>query len=144
VSAFPLEVFDDPVHSVSLSADDLCFLNVTSQTLVAGPRALFVYYRMPVVHSLALYEGVVSMQADLRARFPALQTRLMVRSDNGPDSAGRADEQAATWMEVYEHPDGITPACESALLMAAHELTAQGMGPRHVESFGSLTARVAG
>jgi hypothetical protein len=97
-------------------------------------RALYVYYRVPTGQALALQARVRAMQATLNEAFPGLQSQLLRRAD------GPADAAELTWMEVYAHPQGVSAACEEALADAAADLSAWGMGHRHVEVFVSMEA----
>jgi 1,2-phenylacetyl-CoA epoxidase PaaB subunit len=65
----------------------------------AGPRALFIYYRVPQAHRADAFEAITTAQQTLMRRLPGVQARLWCRSD---EQATDALEQ--TWMEVYEHP----------------------------------------
>jgi len=51
----------------------------------------------------------------------------------------RADEATpldeATWMEVYEHPEGVSASCEAQLAWLSQALPAGLTGPRHTEIF---------
>lgn len=95
----------------------------------AGRPALFVYYRVPAAQQQAWLEAVQGMQRGMRARWPGLVARLMQRSDNV-----KADTPA-TWMEVYEHPEGIGGALEADLLAQVNRLPLQWIGERHTERF---------
>ena len=93
-------------------------------------RSLYVYYRVPPGQETAAQTAIETMQATLRDCQPGLLTRLMCRADE----AGKA--QDATWMEVYEHPEGgISQACEMHLESLAQALPPGLIGPRHIEIF---------
>ena len=92
-------------------------------------RSLYVYYRVPQGQETAARTAIETMQATLRDVQTGLLTRLMCRADE----AGKA--QDATWMEVYEHPDGISQACETQLVALAQALPPGLIGPRHTEIF---------
>ncbi|NBD20063.1 DUF4936 family protein [Aquabacterium fontiphilum] len=94
-----------------------------------GRPALFVYYRVPAAHQQAWLEAVQAMQHGMRARWPGLVARLMRRSDDVKADA------PATWMEVYEHPEGIGGAFEADLLAEVDRLPLQWIGERHIERF---------
>jgi hypothetical protein len=47
-------------------------------------------------------------------------------------------------MEVYEHPQGVGPACMTRLSQLASALPSGLMGARHVETFYPLAAGPAG
>jgi hypothetical protein len=92
-------------------------------------RSLYVYYRVPHGQETAARTAIETMQATLRDAQPGLLTRLMCRADE----AGHAPE--ATWMEVYEHPEGVSQACETQLVALAQALPPGLIGPRHTEIF---------
>jgi len=73
------------------------------------------------------------MQAHLQTAWPGLKVRLMRRTDQ---AEGVNAEQ--TWMEVYEHPDGLGAAFAARLQLAAGALPADLIGPRHTESFSDV------
>jgi len=98
-----------------------------------APRALYIYYRVPACHAEELSGSVLAMQAHLREAFPGLRASLMQRVDEAGRSGQVGDD--ATWMEVYEHPDGVSPACEQALEQAVSALPKLATGARHVEVF---------
>jgi len=95
-------------------------------------RSLYVYYRVPTGHEAQARQAVEAMQTRLSDAHPGLRTRLMCRADGQPLTG----EQ--TWMEVYEHPDGVSMACEALLNAWAGALPAGLIGARHVEVFESL------
>lgn len=103
---------------------------------LAAPLALFVYYRVPHAQLQAAGIAVRDMQAGLVADWPGLQTRLMRRAD---EPASGHDTLEQTWMEVYEHPQGVSDATVQAIASAAHGLPAGLLGTRHVETFVPLT-----
>lgn len=91
--------------------------------------ALFVYYKLPESLSPDWPRRVAESQAAVKARHPLLQTRLMRRADPSGDGL------LATWMEVYEHPDGINPDLQHQILQAMAPLDANLHGGRHLERF---------
>jgi hypothetical protein len=97
-------------------------------------RALFVYYHVNQTRSADAFVHVSRLQQQLRERVPGLQARLMRRSDEDPTST----EQ--TWMEVYEHADGIDVLSEQMLHELVSALPAGLIGPRHQESFSLMPA----
>lgn len=100
--------------------------------------AVYVYYRVPPLSQPTLAEAVQGLQASLCARHAGLQARLMVRADTPVPGQG------PTWMEVYEHPQGVSPAC-LADLQALVSAWPPGMAPaRHVEMFHPLVPGNAG
>lgn len=97
-------------------------------------RALYVYYRVRAGQEVPAQAAIETMQATLRPLQPGLQTRLMCRVGD----AGAGSD--ATWMEVYEHPDGVSHACEAMLQTLASALPGEWFASqRHVEVFAPLT-----
>ncbi|MDX9842203.1 MAG: DUF4936 family protein [Aquabacterium sp.] len=104
----------------------------------AGPRALFIYYRVSQTRRAEAYAAITALQQTLMRRLPGVQARLWCRSD---EHAADAPEQ--TWMEVYEHSEGVDALCEQVLLSLVQALPAGLIGPRHVESFVPMGSAVA-
>lgn len=90
-------------------------------------RELFIYYRATQENASVLHAQVSRMQAELRARHPGLQTRLLRR----PEAA----DGLHTWMETYSSPSGIDSALKGAIATAALALAPWIEGPRHAEEF---------
>ncbi len=94
-------------------------------------RELFIYYRANPADASALQARVLAWQADLQARHPGLQTRLLRR----PEPA----DGWHTWMETYslpQSPDGVPMALQDDIEAAAGALLAPWRtSPRHVEVF---------
>jgi len=99
----------------------------------ADASALFVYYRVPAATRGAALAALQGMQSHLQTAWPGLKVRLMRRTDQ---AEGASAEQ--TWMEVYEHPDGLGAAFAARLQSAAGALPADLIGPRHTESFSDV------
>lgn len=93
------------------------------------PRSLYVYYRVARPHWGTAREAVSAMQRRLQSEYPGLVTGLMQRADE-PEGL---DE--TTWMEVYEHPEGVSTACEARLSALADALAPGLIGTRHIELF---------
>ncbi len=68
------------------------------------------------------------MQSALATHWPGLQTRLMRRAD-----AQSATEE--TWMETYEHPQGLSEPMVHMIDAHASALPVGVMSERHVEKF---------
>ena len=98
-----------------------------------SPASLFIYFKLPGSHASQALPKLVDMQADLRARHPGLTARLLTRVDG----MGRAE---LTWMEIYEHPQGLSEAFLADLQTGVQALPAGLIGPRHTESFAELGA----
>jgi hypothetical protein len=96
--------------------------------------ALFVYYRVPRPQQTTAFLALSDMQARLGAAWPGLRARLMRRTDRA--EGGDAE---ATWMEVYEHPQGLGPDFLARLQFAVDALPAELIGPRHTESFAEVS-----
>lgn len=93
----------------------------------APAMALFIYYKVDPAHASAFEEAVRRMQADVRQAHEDLVARLWIRTD------AQASEQ--TWMETYEHPDGVNALTATLIELAAQDLPAGQIGSRHVEMF---------
>jgi hypothetical protein len=101
-------------------------------------RSLYVYYRVPLQHSVHAKVLIETMQCQLRAAYPGLRAQLMSRLDHAIDAS------EATWMEVYEHPQGLSVACEQSLAMLVKGLPEGMLGSRHMEVFCPLAASPPG
>lgn len=110
-------------------SDDLAALTATP------PRSLFVYYRVPLANQAAARQAINVIQQRLHEEHPGLTTRLMQRADTPEGSP------EATWMEVYEHPDGVSAVCEARLRDLADALPHGLIGARHVETFCPMAGR---
>lgn len=97
--------------------------------MASARSAWFVYYRVDTQAQDAWLPAVDAMQAALRRRWPGLVARLMCRMDDALAGA------PATWMEVYEHPDGMSSALQADLLAEINRLPLHLTGPRHTERF---------
>jgi hypothetical protein len=90
-------------------------------------RTLFIYYRVASSQAVAARPAVEALQARLREALPGLQTQLMRRPEE--------KDGQQTWMEIYSHPQGVSPQAQDQIEAAARELRGLGPGPRHVEVF---------
>lgn len=100
-------------------------------TANAAPAlALFIYYKVDPAHADAFEQSVRRMQADLRQSHEALKARLWISAE--------AQATAQTWMETYEHPDGISPLQATLIELAAQDLPQGPIGPRRVEMFSNM------
>lgn len=97
-------------------------------------RSLYVYYRVHAGKEAAARTAIETMQATLKPLHPGLCARLMCRVDAPSAKVGDTGAEQ-TWMEVYEHPDGVSHACETTLQALASALPDDMFGPRHVEIF---------
>ena len=89
--------------------------------------AAYVYYRVPATRQDEVLARVHSLFQLLRAAWPDLQASLMHKVD--------AQAEHATWMEVYQHPLGVSADCLAHIEGQARTLLADQTGPRHVELF---------
>jgi hypothetical protein len=94
--------------------------------------AVYVYYRVPAGREAAVRERVMALFSALALVQPGLQTRLLHKVEPTADDEASAD---ATWMEVYEHPQGVSTACQQRMKDVAMALLADQTGPRHIELF---------
>lgn len=76
-------------------------------------------------------QRLAAMQDELRSRHPGLTARLLARND-GRDAA------EPTWMEIYEHPQGLSEAFLADLEAAVQALPAGLIAPRHTETFAEI------
>src|SRR5690606_4087438 len=97
----------------------------------ASRLALFVYYQVPAEHAAALAAPLDAILASLRREHAGLQARRWVRAEN-TSSGGPA---AQTWMESYEHPEGLAKPLAAEIEARMRALPAAWMGQRHVETF---------
>ena len=91
---------------------------VTGITVVHPPNPIFSYYE-------------IGSHEALRSRHPGLTARLLARTD------GR-DVAEPTWMEIYEHPQGLSEAFLADLEAAVGALPTGLIAPRHTETFAEL------
>ena len=86
---------------------------------------LFIYYRVPAVHTVTMQKKVAAMQAALQKHWP-VATALKRRPE--------LKEGCETWMEIYSQiPDDFPVALESAVQNAG--LLTLTEGGRHIETF---------
>ncbi len=90
-------------------------------------RTLFIYYRVASSRAAAARLEVEALQSRLREALPGLQTQLLRRPEE--------KDGQQTWMEIYSHPQGVSPQAQDHIEAAARELQALCPGPRHVEVF---------
>jgi hypothetical protein len=95
-------------------------------------RALYVYYRVPQGQVDEAHARVRALQASLSVEWPGLRARLLCRADDPSKLA------EPTWMETYEHADGVSAACEARLAKLVAELPPGLIGARHTEVFCEL------
>lgn len=93
-----------------------------------APESLFIYFRLTSSQALQARQRLGAMQAELRARHPGLTARLLARIDG-------QDSPELTWMEIYEHAQGLSEAFRADLRAAVQALPTGLIGPRHTESF---------
>ena len=88
-------------------------------------RDLFIYYRVPVAHTVTMAKKIVDMQAALRDQWP-VTTALKRRPE--------LKDGCETWMEIYTQvPDDFSSALDSAVDQA--DVLALTEGHRHIETF---------
>ena len=96
----------------------------------APAKALFIYYKVDPAHAQAFENAARQMQTALRRSHEDLTARLWIRDD--------AKAAAQTWMETYEHPEGVSVLLATLIELAAQDLPAGQIGDRHVEMFSNL------
>lgn len=90
--------------------------------------SLFIYYKLAGTCATEALQRLAVIQAGLVASHPGLIARMLARSDE----QGIAEP---TWMEIYEHPHGLSEAFLTDLQAAVASLPPGLIGPRHTESF---------
>jgi hypothetical protein len=101
-----------------------------------APCAAYVYYRVPATRQDEVLARVHMLFQQLRATWPGLQASLMHKMDVlAAHASADAQPADATWMEVYEHPLGVSADCLAHIEGQARTLLADQTGPRHVELF---------
>jgi hypothetical protein len=103
-----------------------------------APRSLYVYYRVPLQHIAQAKALIEAMQCQLKADYPGLRAQIMSRVDQSLNLT------EATWMEVYEHSQGVSVACEQSLAMLVKGLPEAMLGARHMEVFSPLAGSPPG
>jgi len=64
---------------------------------------LYVYYKLPPGEHTRLKGGIVRLQQEIEKLDTSLKFEVLQRPEIGSDGN-------ETWMEVYHHPKGISPA----------------------------------
>lgn len=92
--------------------------------------ALFIYYKVDPAHAPAFENAVRHMQTALRQAHEGLVARLWIRAD--------ANAAVQTWMETYEHPEGVSALVATLIELAAQDLPTGQVGDRRVEMFSNI------
>ncbi len=92
-------------------------------------KALFIYYKVDPSRAQVLEQAARQMQAALVQTHEGLTARLWRRGDAAHDRGQQ------TWMESYEHPQGVDAGLMALIDRAAQDLPEGCMGPRHIEMF---------
>jgi Domain of unknown function (DUF4936) len=79
-------------------------------------KSLFVYYKVPMDQHAALRPVAQAFQQRVQQQWPLLRCELLQRPQATP-------EGIETWMEVYQHPQGVSDD-----MMAGIDRLAQEMG----------------
>lgn len=89
-------------------------------------RQLYLYWKTRTPE--AARPAAAQFQQQLCQRWPGLQAELLARAET--------TEGPSTLMEIYRHPEGISPAQQADIESAGHAaLQAWLAGPRIVEVF---------
>jgi hypothetical protein len=92
---------------------------------------VFVYYRVRAEHRIEAATALRALHTKWRASDPGLGCELLQRVDDGRDRDG-----AVTLMEVYRHPDGVSPTWQQRIEVEARAVLAPWLiDERHVEVF---------
>jgi hypothetical protein len=78
-------------------------------------KTLYVYYKVPVAEHAALRPKVESFQERVRQAWPGLAANLLQRPE--PSAEGME-----TWMEIYQHPAGVSEAAMAAIAQLAIDM----------------------
>jgi hypothetical protein len=101
----------------------------------ATTARMFVYYRVPLAQTCAVADAVRQMQAALLSDWPGLRVQLLRRADAHTSEANHLAASEETWMEIYEHPLGLSDRVLQAIDACAKALPTGLAGERHVEIF---------
>ena len=94
-------------------------------------REIYIYWRLAADHVPAAAAAMSRWQADLVARHPGLQARLLQRA-----SAGDEPTAPSTLMETYVRAEGIDAALQAAIESEGARAAARWcQGARHTEVF---------
>jgi Domain of unknown function (DUF4936) len=78
-------------------------------------KTLYVYYKVPMAEHAALRPKVESFQERVRQAWPGLVASLLQRPE--PSAEGME-----TWMEIYQHPSGVSDATMAAIAQLAIDM----------------------
>ena len=78
-------------------------------------KTLYVYYKVPVAEHAALRPKVESFQERVRQDWPGLVADLLQRPE--PSAEGME-----TWMEIYQHPTGVSEQTIAAIAQLALDM----------------------
>jgi hypothetical protein len=67
----------------------------------ADQASLFVYYKVPLAEHALRLKQLVALRQSLLQQWPQMQLQTLQR----PEASAEGLE---TWMEVYDHPGGLT------------------------------------
>ena len=81
---------------------------------------LFVYYKLPVTEHAQWLGRVRDFQQAVVQAWPGMTVELMQRPEASP-------EGMETWMEVYRHPQGVSPEMMASVASLAQ---AHGLPPK--------------
>ncbi len=102
--------------------------------------SLYVYYRVEPLQAETARASLAVAQAALQADWPGLRAECLQRADTLATPEGNAPP---TWMEVYRHPDGLSPACLADLRQRLADLPTGRIAGRHEERFVPLVVTSA-
>jgi hypothetical protein len=98
---------------------------MSTDVQAATGAVLYVYFKVPLAEHDAWVPRARDFQTALLKVWPGLQAELLQR----PEASGGKE----TWMEVYNHPMGITSEIQAFIEHGA-EVARMPM-PRHTERF---------
>ena len=94
-----------------------------------GHQALYVYYKVDATKANELRDLVRVLHEGIRQKYPQILIQWLQRV---------GDVGTQTWMEIYQHPQGVGTAMQQGIDAVAAGLSLESsgqVGPRHVEVF---------
>jgi hypothetical protein len=77
-------------------------------------QSLFVYYKIVASEHSDWLGRVRAFEQQIRTSWPGLQIELMQRPEVSSDGQ-------ETWMEIYRHPQGVTPVITESITQLARQ-----------------------
>jgi len=103
----------------------------SAQSAQSAPVELYIYYKLQAADAAAARAALAPVWAGLQARWPLLQSRLLMREEVSSDGL-------QTWMEIHRPADGMPADWVKDLALLDQALSCCLASPRHVERFRAL------